>query len=205
MSLLAISDEKDLVTLLDDRVSLRQHGLALPVNRGDSPLGIRYMFFERCNTLADQQAVAISLHADQAHTTVSKIENLRRPGIQNELFNVLTHQLLGADTYVDRDRVLCEQVLGIHVFRRADTSNLRWRVEQRVGHLACDHVGFVGVGEGDDNVSVIRSGAIEHLRMRGMTNHRADIEPVLQFTQHVRPHVDNGDLVGLFARQVIRS
>ena len=204
-NVLAISDEEDFVTLLDDRVSLRQHGLALPVNRGDSPLGIRHMFLKRCNALADQQAITISFHADEAHTTVSKIENLRRPGIQDELLNVLTHQLFGADTHVDRDRVLCKQVFGIHVFRRANTSNLRWRVEQRVGHLAGDHVGFVGVGERDDNVSIIRAGAIEHLRMRGMTNYRADIEPVLQFTQHVRPHVDNSDLVGLFARQVIRS
>jgi hypothetical protein len=40
--------------------------------------------------------------------------------------------------------------------------------------------------------------------MGGVTLHRADVEPILQFGQQRRIGVDDGDVVG-FARQVLRQ
>ncbi len=76
-------------------------------------------------------------------------------------------------------------------------------MKQRIGHLARDHVGLVCVGQGDNDIGVIRTGAIEHLGIGGMPDDGANVEPVLQLAQHVGPHVDDRDFVGFFARQMI--
>ena len=134
-----------------------------------------------------------------------EIEHLGCTGIEYQLLDVFADELLRADSHVDRYRVLREQVVGAHVFRRANAGDLRRRVEQRVGDLAGDHVGLVGVGQRDDDVRIVRAGAAQNFRIGGVADHGADVETVLQFPQHVGAHVDDRDFVGFLAGQVIRG
>ncbi len=78
-------------------------------------------------------------------------------------------------------------------------------MEKRVGDLAGDHVGFVGVGQGNDDVGVIRTGAFEHVRVRRMTDNGTNVEAILKFSKNLRSPVDDGDFVGFFPREVIRG
>jgi hypothetical protein len=76
-------------------------------------------------------------------------------------------------------------------------------MEQRIRDLAGDHVDLVHVGKGDDDVGIVRPGALEHLGIGRMADNGTDIEPVLQLAQNFGTHVDDGNLVGLFARQMV--
>ena len=74
---------------------------------------------------------------------------------------------------------------------------------KRVSDLARDHVGLVGVGQGDDDVGIAGTGAFQYVGIGRVPYDGANVESVLQLTQYFGAHVDNGDLVGLFAGQVI--
>ena len=60
-------------------------------------------------------------------------------------------------------------------------------------------VGALGVDFGNTGGTWVE----DEQSIYGMTDHGANIEPVLQFAQDVGAHVDNGYLVGLLPRQVI--
>ncbi len=175
----------------------------MPVDRGNAAFGIRHVVFQRRDTLPDEQAVPVRDHADEPDTPAGKVEHLRGTGIQDQLLHVLAHQLLGADSDIDRNRILREQLHGVHVLGGANSGNLGRGVEQRVRDLAGDHVDLVHVRQGDDDVGVVGAGTVEHLRIGRMADDGADIKPVLELSQNLGTHVDDGDLVGLFARQMV--
>ena len=77
------------------------------------------------------------------------------------------------------------------------------RAEQRPGHLAGDHVHFVAVGQRDDHVGVGGAGQLEHVRVRAVAGDGADVEAVLQVAQQVVVDVDDRDVVGLLAGEVV--
>ena len=74
---------------------------------------------------------------------------------------------------------------------------------QRVRDLAGDEVGLVTVGQGDDDIGIIRPGAVQDVGIGGMADHRANVEAILQLPQNIRTHVDHRDFIGFLARQVV--
>jgi len=69
--------------------------------------------------------------------------------------------------------------------------------------VARDHVGLVAVRECDEHVGIARAGGLERARARRVALHRADVDAVLQVAQQRFVGVDDGDVVGLFAGQVV--
>ncbi len=175
----------------------------MPVDRGDAAFGVRHVLLQRRDALADEQAVAVGDDADEPDAPAGEVQHLRRAGVQDQLLHVLAHQLLRADADVDGNGILGEQLRRIHVLGRADSGDLGRRMKQRVRDLAGDHVDLVHVRQGDDDVGVVGAGTLEHFRVGGVPDDGANVEPVLQFAQHVGAHVDDGNLVGLFARQMV--
>ena len=161
------------------------------------------MILECGDALTDQQAVTIGPDANQSHATVREIEHLRCAGVENKLFDKRTNELLRADAHIDRNRILGKQLVGIHILSRANACDFCGRTKLGVGDLAGHHVGFVRVGQRDDDVGIAGTGSFEDFRIGGVSYDRAYVEPVLKLTKNLGPLVDNGDLVGLFSRQVI--
>ena len=64
------------------------------------------MVLERRDALADEQAVAVGDHTNEPRTAAGEIEYLGGTRVEYELLDVFAHQLLGADTDVDRNRGL---------------------------------------------------------------------------------------------------
>src|SRR5690606_36390375 len=62
----------------------------------------------------------------------------------------------------------------------------------------------VAAREGEEDVRLRRSGGFEHGRIGRVAGDGADVEAVLQVAQDLLVDVDDGDFVGLLARQVIR-
>ena len=120
------------------------------------------------------------------------------------MLNVRTHELFRADAHINGNGVLREQLVRIHVFGGANACDLGRCMKFGVGDLARDHVDFVGIGQGDDDVGIPGASALQNFGISGVANHRSNIEAVLQFAQDVRAQVDNRDFVGLLARQVVR-
>ncbi|MNF82122.1 hypothetical protein D3C84_644200 [compost metagenome] len=107
-----------------------------------------------------------------------------------------------ADQHVHRNRFVLEQLLFAGQVRGfAHPGDLGRRVEQGVGDLAGDHVGFIAAGHGDQHVCVVGTGLTQHGRERTSTLNRADVQPVTKVSQAFAIGVDHGDVVR-FARQV---
>ena len=201
--ILACGDEEDLVIFFNDGIAVELQRLSVTVDGGNTGLGIGYVFFQRRNLLANQQAVTIGTCADQSYPPAGKFQYLHRARIQNELFDILADQLLRADAHIDRDCILFEQLPGAHVFSRPDARDLGRCVIQGIRDLTGNHVGLIHIGQRDDDIGVICACALENVRIGGVTDNRSNIEPILQFAQNVGPHIDNGDFVRFFARQMV--
>ena len=92
------------------------------------------------------------------------------------------------------------EVLGL-----ADARDLGRGLEDRVGDLARDDVDLVRVRHRDHEVGVLGAGGEERRGMGRVAGHRADVEAVLQLAQDVVAGVDDGDVVRLLARQLLRG
>ena len=150
---------------------------------------------------ADQRAAVIGAHRDQLHEAVGEIEHLQGGGVVDELEDVIGNDLFRADDDIDRQHVLAEYLRVRQVVGGADAGDLGGRVEQRVGNGTGDDVGFVAVGDGQDQVGVLTAGLAQHVRVAGGAGHGAQVEAVLQVGQFLRVGVDDGDGV-VFAHQV---
>ena len=91
----------------------------------------------------------------------------------------------------------------LRVFGGADARDLRARAIQRVRHLAGHHVDFVARRQRHHDVGRRAARGFEHGWIGGVAGDRADVEPILQIAQHFFIGVDDRDLVGFFARQVV--
>jgi hypothetical protein len=111
----------------------------------------------------------------------------------------------GTDQHVHRNRFVLEQLLFAGQVRGfAHPGDFGRGVEQGVGDLAGDHVGFVAVGHGDQHVGVIGPGLAQHGRKRTAALDGADIQPIAEVAQAFAIGVDHGDVVGL-AGQMFRQ
>ncbi len=77
-------------------------------------------------------------------------------------------------------------------------------MKQRVGNLARHHIGFVAVGQRDDHIGVRGTRTLQHLRVGGVTDYRANIEAILQVAQDLGILVNNSDLVGFLSGKAVR-
>ena len=120
----------------------------------------------------------------------------------DQALDVVGHHLLGADQHVDRDMVVVEQLFACQVGRFTHPGDLGRGVEQRIGHLTGDHVGFVAVGHCHQHVGVVGTGLAQHRRQRTAALHGTDVQAVTEVAQALAIGVDHGDVVG-FAGQVL--
>jgi hypothetical protein len=77
------------------------------------------------------------------------------------------------------------------------------RAIKRVRHFAGHHVDLVAGGQGHHDVGGGAARRFEHRRIGCVACDRADVEAILQIAQHLFIGVDDRDLVGFFARQVV--
>jgi hypothetical protein len=85
------------------------------------------------------------------------------------------------------------------------SARLVYSAERMRAIFARHHVHFIRARERNDDVGLGGARRFEHRRIRGIAGDRANVETILQISQGVFVHVDDGDFVRLFARQVIRS
>ena len=111
----AIGNKENFVAFLNNGITVRQHGITVTINRRDAAFRIRNMIFQCRNALSNEQAIAVRFSTNKAHAAIGEIQNLRRPGIQNELLNMRADQLFWTDSNVDGNGVLREQLAGIHI------------------------------------------------------------------------------------------
>ena len=59
------------------------------------------------------------------------------------------------------------------------------------------------VASGMNCFGIAGAGALQYIRIGRVTCHGPNIETILQLTKYVGALIDNGDFIGLFARQMI--
>ncbi len=135
----------------------------------------------------------------QAGTAARELPHLQGLGILDELADVTREGLFRADDAVHRQALLAEQratplVAGAEA-RGAHARDARGHVEEQLGDLAADQVGFIERGAGDEQVGIRGSGLGQHFRIDAAADDTAQVETRLQVAQAPGVGVDDGDVV----------
>jgi hypothetical protein len=202
---LARRDEEDLVVLLDRGLALRQDAAPFAVDRGDAHLAVRDVRAQLMQLVPDELAALERAHAGEQHATVRELEDLKRSGVADESLDVVGDELFRADREIDRDRVVAVELLAAVVIGGADARNLGRRLEQGPCDLAGDHVDLVARGHREEEVGALAARGEQRRRVGGIAGYGADVEAVLQLAQHLVARVDDGDVVRLLARELLRG
>ncbi len=160
---------------------------------------------QRLELVADELAALQRAHADQQHAPLGELEHLQRARVADQALDVVGDELFRADREVDGNRVLAEQLRAPVVVAGADAGDLGGRAEQRPGDLAGDHVDLVARGQRDEEVGALAAGGEQRRGMGGVAGDGADVEAVLQVAQDLVAGVDDGDVVRLLARELLRG
>ncbi len=203
-NVVAGGEKEHLVAVLDDGRALGNHAFAGAVDRSHSGIGRGDVLAQGLQRLTHQRAALQGADADQPHAAVGEIQDLERAGIADQTGDVLGDQLFGADPDIDGDAAFAEQPLLIRVIRRSNARDLLRGAIERPGDLACQHVDFVAVGQRDQDVGAGDAGGFQNPRARGIAVDRADVEAILEIAQDLLVHIDDGYIVRLFAREMVR-
>jgi hypothetical protein len=80
---------------------------------------------------------------------------------------------------------------------RPQPRDLAGDVEHRMRHLTGDHVHLVGMGGGDDHVGLARARLLQHIGMRGKTDHPLHLQRVGGAAHQRGVVIHDRDIVGL--------
>jgi len=152
--------------------------------------------------MAHQGTALECTHADQADHAIGELEHLQRLGEGDQALDVVGDDLLGADREVDREVVVVEQLGVVDVVGRAQACDPRRQVVERLGDAAGAQVGLVGLGDRDQQVSVVGAGLAQHARRCGVAAHGADLETLAHRGQVFLAGIDQRDVVR-FGNQVL--
>ena len=146
--------------------------------------------------------VRIDADRHQLDPAVRKVQHLEGARVLDEALDVVGDHLLRIDEHIDRHVLLREEAGPMHVDVGADARDLHGRAEQGIAHLACHHVHFVGIGDGDEHVRVLGPGASQDVGMRGHALDGLDVEAVAQSTEPIGVDIEHRD-VGFLVRQIL--
>lgn len=115
--------------------------------------------------------------------------------MQNQVENVLRHQLFRADQHINWHRRIVEQFGAIQIMRGTNPRNFGRRMVQRMRNLAGNHIDFVAVGHCHQHIGVFDSGTFQHPWVGRLPHFHPHIEFFTQVTQGSGIRVHNGDIV----------
>ena len=84
---------------------------------------------------------------------------------------------------------------GIEIFLGAHAGDLGRDIEQRLCHLARDHVHFIIQGDGDEHVRIARPGILQDRRIRAVPQHTTGIEHVIHPLHQFLGRIDDADVI----------
>ncbi|MNC28476.1 hypothetical protein D3C75_766810 [compost metagenome] len=158
-------DKKYFVVGLDHRVALGQDRPVTTENRRNAGFHVRHVFTQLPQLLAHQRPAVVRPHRHQLRLAFGEVDHLQGTGVLDQALDVVGDHLFRADQHVHRNRFVLEQLLFAGQVRGfANPGDLGRGVEQGMGDLTGDHVGFVAVGHRDQHVGVIGSSLAQHGR-----------------------------------------
>ena len=142
--------------------------------------------------------------ADHHHLAVGEADEIRGAGRSQPPEHHLAHLHLGRDDHVDRQVLGREQVrpVRLEIGLRADPGDLGRHVEERMRHLAGDHVDLVVQGHGDDHVGLVDAGLDENVGMGAMADQAAHVERVADRLDQLGRRIDDRYVV-LLGRELL--
>ena len=171
----------------------------VPQDADDSGVQVGEQFRQLPQRRIDDRAILAAIDAENRDLLVGERDGLGRSGLCHPTQHHLADLDLGRDDHVDRHVFTGKQVapalLQIALF--ADAGDLGRQVEQRMGHLARDHVNLVMQGDRDDHVRLVRAGALQHVGVGSVTDKAADVERVADRTDQFRRLVDDRYIIVL--------
>ena len=195
-------NEENLVVGLDYRIALRGNDVISAIDGCNARVDVGDVCAQCLELLMDERAVSVGLDRHQLQHAVGEVDDLQRPRILDESFNLIGHDLLGIDEHVDGHVFLGEEAGAGRVCVCAHPSDLHGGAEQRIADLTGHHVHFVGICHRHEEIGVFGSGPPQDVRMRSHALNRLDIEAVAEFAQSGGIAVNHRD-VGILFREIL--
>jgi len=90
----------------------------------------------------------------------------------------------------------------IGITQRAHPGNFCWSMEQGVGDLASDHIGFIAIGDSENHIRIFSPCPRQHTGVCRLPLHGAYIKPILYLSQQLGILIYNGNVIG-FRSQIV--
>jgi hypothetical protein len=194
------------------RIAVGAQAAARAVDGDHARVGVRQVLAHVAQLLTHQQAALHRAQADEPHAAAGEVDDLQGAGIADQPPDVSGHELLGTHVHVDGEAGARRghAVLRRHEelgaggeVRRAYPRDAGRRAEQRPRDVAGHHVDLVAVGQRHQHVGAGGASLLERARARRIAAHRANVEPVLQVAQQLVIDVDDRDVVGFLAGEMV--
>ncbi len=197
--LLARAHDIDLVADQHGIGRARHEQIAAAHDADDDRLQVGKQLGELRQRRIDHRAVLVAADADHDHLAIGELDRVEGAGQLKTAQHHTADLDLRRDDHVDRQVLGREQVgpVRLEIALRADAGDLGGHVEQRVGHLAGDHVDLVVERHGDDHVRLLGAGLGEHLRVGAVADEAAHVERVTDRLDKLWRGVDHRNVVVL--------
>ena len=172
-----LGDDVDVVALLHLILGPRHERMTIANDDADDDTGAAGRG-QLLHPPPDQRASArVAVDAQQLNPTVGQRHSVEGAGRLEPAYDAVGDLDLGRDDHVDGQLVGGVETLPdrLQIAMMADAGDAPADIEQGIGHLAGDHVDFVGAGHCDQHVGIAGTGPLEDLGMGGMADHPADI------------------------------
>ena len=198
-------NKEDFIPGFDNGGPLRTNRSVVTENRRNTRIDMWHMLAHCRQGITNQRAAVISLHNRQAYFSFRKVHNLQRARVLNQTINTVDNQLFRGNKMVDRYCFGIKQLFRIpDIVRGANAGDAVRCVEKRVGHLTCNHVGFIRTGYCNQHVGIVRARLPKHTWVRAVPLYNTKIKLVLQNAQAIAIGIHNGDIV-VFAHEIFRQ
>jgi hypothetical protein len=201
-----MGDDVDLVVGEELVVRFGGEEAALAAHARDDGAERREEVGELAERRVEHRAVLVERDAEKLDLPVEEALRVEGGGCGEAAERGLGDLALGRDDHVDRHVVAAVEI-GVdrgQVGLRAEPGDLAWHAEDRMGHLAGDHVDLVRMCGRDHHVGVARTGAFEDVGVAREARDALDVERVGRAADEIGVVVDYRDVVA-FAREMARD
>ena len=135
--------------MIDDGIPIGHNGLTVSKDSGNSGVKVWNVLLKFSNFTSNNQPPPQGFHRSHSDLPLCKIMHLISARIFKKALNKLSNDLFGADDVVNRNRFWGEKPWKHEVLNRPHPRNFFRHLEQKIGHLTRQHVGFIITGGGN--------------------------------------------------------
>ena len=146
----------------------------------------------------DNRTVLAAADTDDPNSVVGERNHIKAPG--TAILRLIARATSNSGEMITSIGMWSRLKIRPHRFKitlLTDSCDLCQNVEDRMRNLTSDHIDFICEGHRDNHIGVRHTGALENVRMGGMSNYCLHVECLIYPANKFRRLIDDSDVVSL--------